>query len=177
MYSDVAPPPPYNPHHHLLPPMFNQGDPTMLTSTNYVDWFHTMKTHFKSTSTELWRIVDEGYYVHDPKNMSPREYVDNQLNEHAIGIIQKALPLEYRTYVHGIDSARDAWKIIGDHFDNNESVQKSKFEVVINECKNFFTKDGEVPDELYRRVITVGAKMKDHESRDINDEWIKRLFI
>lgn len=157
--------------------MFNQGDPTMLTSTNYVDWFHTMKTHFKSTSTELWRIVDEGYYVHDPKNMSPREYVDNQLNEHAIGIIQKALPLEYRTYVHGIDSARDAWKIIGDHFDNNESVQKSKFEVVINECKNFFTKDGEVPDELYRRVITVGAKMKDHESRDINDEWIKRLFI
>ena len=177
LYSEVAPPPSYNPRHHLLPPMYNQGTPPMLTSTNYVDWFHLMRTHFKSTSTELWRIVQEGYYVHDPRNMTPREYVDDQLNENAIGILQKALSPEYRTYVRGVESARDAWKIIGDHFDNNESVKKSKFEVVLNEVKNFYMKDGEVPDELYRRVITLGAKMKDHGSRDINDEWIKRLFI
>jgi len=49
---------------------------------------YRFKRHLKHVNTNLWRIIEEGFYPHDPSNFTPREAVDNQFNDSALFIIQ-----------------------------------------------------------------------------------------
>ena len=56
-----------------------------------ISWVYRFKRHLKHVNTNLWRIIEEGFYPHDPSNFTPREAVDNQFNESALFIIQDAI--------------------------------------------------------------------------------------
>ena len=66
----------YNPDppiHH--PHINNRGDPPKLISSRFYNWQFSMRSHVKSVSIELWRII---------------EVVDCQLNDLALNMIQTA---------------------------------------------------------------------------------------
>ena len=73
------------------PHITHVGPPPILDKEAYPLWAFRMRSHMKGASEELWRITDEGFHPHDCRNMTPREYRDNTLNNHALLMIQKGV--------------------------------------------------------------------------------------
>ena len=72
------------PHPHIN----NRGDPPKLNPSCFSNWQFLMRSHVKSASIELWRIIEVGFKAVDPNNMTRREIVDCQLNDLALNMIQ-----------------------------------------------------------------------------------------
>ena len=69
----------------------------------------SFQAHSKHVNTNLWRIIEEGFYPHDRSNFTPREATDNQFNENALFIIQDAIPPEDLPHLRPFALAKDAW--------------------------------------------------------------------
>ena len=57
------------------------------------------------------------------------------------------------------------------------SIQRSNYLVVQDEADEFAMKEDEEPHELYRRVTKLVVSLRDHGSKDTDDNWIKRKFL
>ena len=57
------------------------------------------------------------------------------------------------------------------------SIQRSNYEVVQDEADEFVMNEDEEPRELYRRLTTLAVSLRDHGSKDTDDNWIKRKFL
>ena len=88
--AHAAFPPPLTYSHGPLPMphIMSLGPPPILDKDDYPAWVFRMKSHIKSSSAELWRIVEDGYHPYDPRNLTPREAMDDQLNNIALFMIQ-----------------------------------------------------------------------------------------
>ncbi|KAK1663545.1 hypothetical protein QYE76_051704 [Lolium multiflorum] len=127
-------------------------------------------------STELWRIIEEGYSPRDPRNLTRREVVDDQLNTTAINMIHMAVTPKDRAHICSLKTAKAAWDKLDKLFLGNESIQSSRFDEVNNMADNFFVIEGESPEEMYRRLIALAVQMKDLGATFVDDHWIKQKF-
>ena len=107
-------------------------------------------------NTNLWRIIEEGFYPHDRSNFTPREVTDNQFNENALFIIQDAIPPEDLPHLRPYALAKDAWHCVVSLYRGSASIQRSNYKVVQDEADEFAIKEDEEPRELYRRVTKLG---------------------
>ena len=101
-YSRTPPPHNYTPDIPIpMPHIVPQGPPPMLDASSFANWQFLMRSHVSRSSTELWRIIEDGFKPQDPKNLTRREVVDMQLNATALHMIQRALtPKDCLTFVH-----------------------------------------------------------------------------
>ena len=79
IFSHVEPPPVYGgplPSTHL-----NHAGPAPKIEKNveFDSWVYRFKRHLNHVNTNLWRIIEEGFYPHDRSNFTPREAADNQI--------------------------------------------------------------------------------------------------
>ena len=56
------------PHYHIN----NRGDPPKFNPSCFTNWQFMMKSHVKSASSELWRIIEVEFKAMDPSNMTRR---------------------------------------------------------------------------------------------------------
>jgi hypothetical protein len=82
-------------------------------------------------------IIEQDYYLQDPKNLSPREEVDNQLNASAFFILQAAMPAEELPHFRPFILAIYAWEHINSSFKGSSSIQRSNFAVILDEADEF----------------------------------------
>ena len=61
-----------------MPCILTHGLPPLLESNSFENWQFVMRSHVRSASTELWRIIEEGYSPQDPMNLTRREVVDDR---------------------------------------------------------------------------------------------------
>ncbi|KAK1607391.1 hypothetical protein QYE76_031064 [Lolium multiflorum] len=132
-------------------------------------------SHVRS-ALELWRIIEEGYSPRDPKNLTRREVVDDQLNATAINMIHMAVTPKDRAHIRSLKTAKEAWNKLDKLFLGNESIQSSRFDEVNNMADNFVMNEGESPEEMYRRLIALAVQMQDLGATFVDDHWIKRKF-
>ena len=69
----------------------NLGPPPKLVKGDFANWVFCIKSHLNHSSTNLWRIIKQGFYPHDPNNLIPREEAYNQYNHSAWFILQSAI--------------------------------------------------------------------------------------
>ena len=86
-----------------------------------------------SANTELWRIVEEGYYPVNPTNITRGEYADRQHNATALNHIQRSLTSKDLAHIRKFTIAKEAWDYLTELFIGNESIQAAKYEEVSNE--------------------------------------------
>jgi hypothetical protein len=67
-----------------------------------------MRSHVCNASTELWRITKEGYSPRDPRNLTRRDVVDDQLNTTAIHMIHMAVTPKDRTHIRTLKTTKEA---------------------------------------------------------------------
>ena len=151
--------------------------PKIVKNEDFDSWVYRFKRHLNHVNTNLWRIIEEGFYPHDPSNFTPREATDNQFNENALFIIQEAIPPEDLPHLRPYTVAKDAWLQVVSLYRGSASIQRSNYEVVQDEADEFAMKEDEEPRELFRRVTKLAVSLRDHGSKDTDDNWIKRKFL
>ncbi|KAK1603983.1 hypothetical protein QYE76_027656 [Lolium multiflorum] len=155
-----------------MPCILTHGLPPLLESNSFGDWKLLMRSHVRSASTELWRIIEEGYSPQDPMNLTRREVVDHQLNAIAIDMIHLAITPKDRAHIRSLKTAKEAWDELDKLFLGNGSIQCSRFcEVMAND---FVMIEGESPEEMYRRLIALAMQMRDLGATFVDDLWIKK---
>ena len=87
------------------------------------------------------------------------------------------MPPEELAHLRPFTHAKDAWEHIVSLYKGSSSIQRSNFEVVLDEADEFVINDDEDPRELYRRLTTLAVSLRDHGSKDTDDSWIKRKFL
>ena len=125
-FTYSADPPIPHPHVNI------RGDPPKLDTAMFANWQFLMTSHMNSACIDLWRIVQEGFYVHDPSKLSRREVVDKQLNATALHMIHVAVGEKYLAHIQHLTTAKEAWDTLTDtwvkrsHFTEQccESFQK-----------------------------------------------------
>ena len=73
--------------------------------------------------------------------------------------------------------AKEASHHVVSLYKGSASIQHSNYEVVQDEADEFAMNEGEEPRELYRRLTTLAVSLRDHGSKDTNENWIKRKFL
>ncbi|KAK1615927.1 hypothetical protein QYE76_021444 [Lolium multiflorum] len=176
-YHEVPPPSDYTINVPIpMPHILSHGSPPLLESNNFENWQFLMRSHVRSASTELWRIIEEGYSPRDPKSLTRREVVDDQLNATAINMIHMAITPKDRAHIRSLKTAKEAWDKLEKLFLGNASIQSSRFDEVNNMADNFVMVEGETPEEMYRRLIALAVQMQDLGATFVDDHWIKRKF-
>jgi hypothetical protein len=97
-----------------------------------------MSSQINCSSIELWKVNEDGLKVCDPKNLTPRELMDKQVNAFAINIINLALSEKDKA----LTTTNETWNHLKKLFIGNKSIQESEFEEVNNEADNFAKFDG-----------------------------------
>src|SRR5215216_3519255 len=151
--------------------------PKIVKNEDFDSWVYRFKHHLNHVNTNLWRIIEQGFYPHDPSNFTPREAADNQVNESALFIIQDAIPFEDIAHLRPFTVAKEAWQHIVSIYKGSARIQRSNYEVVQDEADEFAMNEDEEPRELYRRLTTLVVSLRDHGSKDTDDNWIKRKFL
>src|SRR4051812_21766398 len=89
-------------------PHINGSDPAPhYDGTHFSHWKASMESHLRSCNIELWEIVCTGFHPHDPKNLTPGEYYDRQLNATACDKIRSAIHRTLHDQVSDIPTAKD----------------------------------------------------------------------
>ena len=138
---------------------------------------HRFKRHLNHSSTNLWRIIAQGFYPHDPINFTPREAADHQFNEPALFILQEANPPKDIMHLRSFTVAKEAWQHVISIYKGIASIRNSNFEVVQDEADEFAMIEDEEPRELYRRLTTLVVSLRDQGSKDTDDNCIKCKFL
>ena len=73
--------------------------------------------------------------------------------------------------------AKEAWHHVVSLYMGSANIQCSNFEVVQDEADEFAMNEDEEPRELYRRLTILAVSLRDHGSKDTDDNWIKRKFL
>jgi hypothetical protein len=129
-----------------MPHILSHGSPPLLESNNFENWQFLMRSHARSASIEIWRIIEEGYSPRDPKSLTRREVMDDQLNATAINMIHMAVTPKDRAHIRSLKTAKEAWDKLDKIFLGNESIQSSRFDEVNNMADNFVMNEGETPE-------------------------------
>ncbi|KAI5014829.1 hypothetical protein ZWY2020_056219 [Hordeum vulgare] len=173
-YASVPPPMVYG-GHVPIPHLNPVGPPPV--KGDFANWVFSIKSHLNHISTNLWRIIEQGYYPHDPSNLTPREEADNQYNHSALFILQSVVPPEDLPHLCPITLAKDCWEHIMVFYKGSSSIQRSNYEMVLDKADEFVMKEDEDPRDLYRRVTAIAVALKDQGSKDVDDTWIKHKFL
>ena len=73
--------------------------------------------------------------------------------------------------------AKDAWHQVVSLYRGSASIQHSNYEVVQDEADEFAMNEDEEPRELYWRLTTLAVSLRDHGSKDTEDNCIKRKCL
>ena len=101
----------------------------------------------------------------------------NQYNHSTLFILQDVVPPEDLSHLRPFTHAKDCWEHILSLYKGSSSIQRSNFEVVLDEADEFMMLEDEDPHDLYRRVTTLVVALQDHWSKDTDDTCIKRKFL
>src|ERR1041384_7359427 len=154
-----------------------QGTPPLLNSDSFGKWKLAMESHVRSASTQLWWIILRGHHPEDPSSLSPREEVDEQLNDTACHMLRKAVPDDYRDSIALLKMAKDIWNTLGEIFEGDASVQRSRLALLKTEVNMFVRKEGEIVDQAFRRLKSIVLDLRNYGCTWADDNFIKDRFL
>ena len=136
-----------------------------------------MKSYVCSSSMEVWRIIDKGYYPKDEKNLSSSDLIDQQLDANAQHMLERAMVNEGVEHIRSLPNAKAAWDHLLDMYDGNVAIKRAKRITIKRHVDNFILKDGESPEDVHRRLKVLMVDMKDVGFKDCDDDWFKEKFL
>ena len=150
--------------------------PPLVDRSRFTNWKASMKSYVCSSSMEVWRIINKGYYPKDENNLSSSDLIE-KLNPHAMHMLEKAMANEGVQHIHSFPNAKEAWDYLLDMYGGNVAIKRSKRTTMQRQVDNFILKDGESPEDVHRRLKVLMVDMKDCGFKDCDDDWFKEKFL
>src|SRR3954468_10086688 len=136
-----------------------------------------MRTHERNSCIELWNIIEHGLFIGDPTNLTRREIVNSQLNATALHMIQQGLGTKDYPHIEHFSIAKEAWDALTVLFVGNESMRRNRYDALSNEAEDFYMKEGEDHEDMYRRLKTTATAFRNVGASHVDDPWIKRKYM
>ena len=153
------------------------GPPPKLNALAFASWQRSMKSHINSASIELWRIIEEGYKVADPSNVTRREFAEKQLNASALHMIELSVGESDKHYVLNATTEKEAWNCLEVAFLGNESMKRNRYESLSNDAEGFYMFDNETHEDMYGRLKTLAKAFFDVGATYVDDAYVKRKYV
>ncbi|KAK1644518.1 hypothetical protein QYE76_062323 [Lolium multiflorum] len=176
-YNRVAPPflSPDIPVPH--PHINTRGDPPKFNENDFDTWQFEFRSHVRSASNELWRIIMEGFKPYNTNKLTRREAVDNQLNDIALHMIQTSVGTNELSRVRNFSTAKEAWDGLAASCIGSESMRRNKYNALSNKAEGFMRLPDEDHQVMYQRLITIADSFRNVGAKYIDDSWIKHKYI
>lgn len=160
-----------------LPHINNLGKPPLVDRARFTNWKASMKSHMCSSSMQIWRVVEKGFYPKDLENLTSSEVIDQQLDANAMHMLENAMVNEGVEHIRALPNAKAAWDYILAMYDGNTSMQRSRKSALQRQVDHFIMKEGESPDDVHRRLKALVVDMIDVGFKDCDDDWIKGKLL
>ena len=80
-------------------------------------------------------------------------------------------------HIRSLENAKEAWDHLIDMYDGNINIQGSKKFIMQRQVDNFIMKDGEIPEDMFRRLKALVVDMRDCGFKDCDEDWVKEKFL
>src|SRR3954464_2044665 len=136
-----------------------------------------MESHVRSASTQVWWVILIGHHPEDPSSLSPREEVDDQLNDIACHMLRRAVPEDYQDSIALLKTAKEIWDTLCEIFEGDVSVQRSRLAILKTKVNMFVRKDGESADQVFRRLKSIILDLRNYGCTWADENFIKDKFM
>src|SRR3954469_18292768 len=127
--------------------------------------------------TQLWWVILRGHHPEDPSSLSPREEVDEKLNDTACHMLRRAVPEDYQDSIALLKTAKEIWDTLCEIFEGDISVQRSRLDILKTEVNMFVRKDGESADQVFHRLKSIVLDLRNYGCTWADDNFIKDKFL
>lgn len=125
----------------------------------------------------MWWIILRGHHPEDPSSLSPREEVDEQLNDTAFHMLRRAVPDDYQDSIALLKTDKQILDTLRETFEGNISVKRSRLALLKTEVSMFVRKDGETVDQVFRRLKSIVLDLRNYGCTWVDDNFIKDKFM
>ena len=136
------------------------GKPLFFDGNNYDYWKVRMTAHLKAMSRKIWRVVNDGYVILDPKNLTPLDEENELLNDQAINVLFSALDVSEFNRVKNLDTANGIWKKLMEIHEGTSTVKEAKLYVLKRKFSEFVMKKDESVPEMFNRLNDIVNELK-----------------
>ena len=103
----------------------------------------------------MLEILEYGYQAVDPKNLTPREVYDKNLNDIATMCIRRGMTdKQRRPYIH-ITSAKELWDSIVRTKTGTSTLRLAQYEIAKGQLQKNCMEKGEYPKQLLEHIMTL----------------------
>jgi hypothetical protein len=123
--------------------------------TNFAKWKHLMSACLVGLHPGLWEIVVNG--------LQPQEHPEAPTNEEVAAvtsILLSALDGNEYNRVINVNVAKQIWDTLHLAHEGVDKVRKAKIDLLMAKLNRFVIVDGEEPQEMFDRLMTLVGKIR-----------------
>ena len=136
------------------------GKPPFFDGNNYDYWKTRMSAHLKAMSRKLWRVVNDGYVILDPKSLTPLDEENEILNDQGVNVLFSALDVNEFNRVKSLTNANDIWKKLMEIHEGTSTVKEAKLYLLKGNFSEFTMKKDESIAEMFNRLNDIVNDLK-----------------
>ena len=111
-------------------------------------------------SRKIWRVVNDGYVILDPKNLTPLDEDNELLSDQAINVLFSALNVSEFNRVKNLDTVNEIWKKLMKIHEGTSTVKEAKLYVLKGKFSEFVMKKDESVPEMFNRLNDIVNELK-----------------
>ena len=128
-----------------------------------------MQDHLRYGNDEMLEILEYGYQAVDPKNLTPREVYDKNINDTSTMCIRRGMTdKQRRPYIH-ITSAKELWDSIVRTKTGTSTLRLAQYEIAKGQLQKICMEKGESPKQLLERLMNLTADIESCECDKTQD--------
>ena len=106
------------------------------------------------------RVVNDGYVILDPKNLTPLDEDNELLSDQAINVLFSALNVSEFNRVKNLDTVNEIWKKLMKIHEGTSTVKEAKLYVLKEKFSEFVMKKDESVPEMFNRLNDIVNELK-----------------
>ena len=152
------------------------GKPPFFDGNNYDYWKVRMTAHLKAMSRKIWRVVNDGYVILDPKTLTPLDEKNELLNDQAINVLFSALDVSEFNRMKNLDTTNEIQKKLMEIHESTSTVKEVKLYVLKGKFSEFAMKKEEGVPEIFNRLNDIVNELKSL-GFEVPDEDFSHKFL
>jgi hypothetical protein len=146
--------------------------------TNFVKWKHLMRAYLIGLHPGLWEIVCSRFEPpEDPEEPTNEELIAVHLNGQVTSILLSALDGNEYNRVMNVDVAKQIWDTLHLAHEGVDKVRRSKTDLLMAKLNRFVIVDGEGPQEMFDRLMTLVGKIRGYGCDELDDHKVVKVML
>jgi hypothetical protein len=128
------------------------GKPPFFDGTSFDYWKRKMKMYLGSINDKVWDVVENGFVILDPTNLTNNDKINKQCNTMALNTIYNRINSNVFEQIKDLEKASEVWVRLEETYEGTSTVKSAKLYMFKDKLFNFKMKDDESILEIFYRL-------------------------